>query len=116
MINPEGEEIGRFDGGGWLSYPVVGEDGTVYVSDAENMLWAISLEACSPAGFDLHRRADIDGSGVVNLADFARLASEWLDGEGTFDSETRYRRGDVNRDCYVLIDDVAAMAEEWLYD
>ncbi len=116
VINPEGEEIGRFDGAGWLSYPVVGDDGTVYVSDAENMLWAISLEACEGAGYDLRRRADVNGDGVVNIADFARLASEWLDGEGTFDSEARYRPGDVNRDCYVLIDDVAAMAEEWLYD
>lgn len=116
VINPEGEEVSRFDGGGGLSYPVIGDDGTVYVSGDDSMVWAISLDACADAGVDLHRIADINGDRIVNLADFARLASDWPGGEGIFDSEARYRPGDVNRDCYVLIDDVAEMAGEWLYD
>ncbi len=116
VIDAAGREVGRFDGSGWMSYPVIGADGTVYVSDADNALWAISLESCEGAEYDLHRRMDIDGNGVVNLADFARLAGDWPGGDGIFDSEMRYRPGDVNRDCYVMIDDVAEMAGEWLYD
>ena len=98
------------------SSPVVLDDGTVYVSDSENTLWAISLDACAPDELDLHRPADIDRDGIVNLADFAALANDWLDGNGVFDAEARYAPADVNRDCNVLIDDVAALVEEWLND
>ena len=113
VIDSAGEEVGRFDGTGWLSYPVIGDDGTIYASDSENMLWAISRDACSGEGFDMHRPADINGDGIVALADFAYLAIEWL-GEDTYSSESGYSAGDVDRDSFVVIDDLAALADAWM--
>lgn len=46
VVNTEGAEIAQFEGEGWLSHPVIGADGTLYVSDANNAVWAISEEAC----------------------------------------------------------------------
>ncbi len=46
VVNTEGAEIAQFEGEGWLSHPVIGPDGTLYVSDANNAVWAISEEAC----------------------------------------------------------------------
>ena len=46
VVNAEGAEIAQFEGDDWLSWPVIGPDGTLYVSDANNAVWAISEEAC----------------------------------------------------------------------
>jgi outer membrane protein assembly factor BamB len=46
VVNAEGAKIAQFEGNGWLSHPVIGLDGTLYVSDANNTVWAISEEAC----------------------------------------------------------------------
>ncbi|MHC4500249.1 MAG: outer membrane protein assembly factor BamB family protein, partial [Planctomycetota bacterium] len=46
VVNGEGAEIAQFEGDDWLSWPVIGADGTLYVSDANNAVWAISEEAC----------------------------------------------------------------------
>jgi outer membrane protein assembly factor BamB len=46
VVNAEGTKIAQFEGDDWLSHPVIGTDGTLYVSDANNAVWAISEEAC----------------------------------------------------------------------
>jgi outer membrane protein assembly factor BamB len=46
VVNAEGAEIAKFESDDWLSHPVIGPDGTLYVSDANNAVWAISEEAC----------------------------------------------------------------------
>jgi outer membrane protein assembly factor BamB len=42
VVDSRGREVSRFKGNGWVSYPVIAEDGTLIVSDANNILWAIS--------------------------------------------------------------------------
>ncbi|UCF44303.1 MAG: PQQ-binding-like beta-propeller repeat protein [Planctomycetota bacterium] len=46
VVDPSGSEIARFEGDGWLSHPVIAEDHTIIVSDANNTVWAISQETC----------------------------------------------------------------------
>jgi outer membrane protein assembly factor BamB len=46
VVDPDGSEIARFEGDDWLSHPVIAEDHTIIVSDANNTVWAISQETC----------------------------------------------------------------------
>jgi outer membrane protein assembly factor BamB len=46
VVNPEGEEIARFESDDWLSHPTIAPDRTIIVSDANNMVWAITQEDC----------------------------------------------------------------------
>jgi outer membrane protein assembly factor BamB len=46
VIDPSGGEIAQFEGSNWLSHPVIAEDHTIIVSDANNTVWAISQETC----------------------------------------------------------------------
>jgi outer membrane protein assembly factor BamB len=46
VVNPDGEEIARFEGDDWLSHPVIAPDHTIIVSDANNTVWAITQEDC----------------------------------------------------------------------
>jgi len=46
VVNPDGEEIARFESNDWLSHPVIAPDKTIIVSDANNMVWAITQEDC----------------------------------------------------------------------
>jgi outer membrane protein assembly factor BamB len=48
VIDPNGFEVSRFKGVGWVGFPAVAEDGTLFVSDANNRVWAISNSGCSP--------------------------------------------------------------------
>jgi len=46
VVNPDGEEIGRFESNGWLSHPVIAPAGTIIVSDANNVVWAVTQQDC----------------------------------------------------------------------
>ncbi len=60
VVNAEGAEIAQFVGDDWLSHPVIGADGTLYVSDANNAVWAISEEACNG------KTPVLNGAGAAN--------------------------------------------------
>jgi len=46
IVDPTGKVISEFTGEGWLSWPVVSKDRMLTVSDANNVVWALSDEAC----------------------------------------------------------------------
>ena len=119
-----------------LSYPVLGSDGTVYISDAYNRLWAIARHGCgdpvarlSTAAFD---RANIQADLHVNLADVAVLAEQWhqcnetdqpcttdpgwtyVATDGDCPYTLTFLGSDLNRDLYVDIRDLAVLVESWL--
>ena len=118
VVNPSGEEISRFRGDGWLSFPVIAADNTVMVSDANNAVWAITADGCPYQG--LHRIADISGDGIVNFTDFAFLVADWRGCTDTKEYEFNsgydqlYFEGDINRDRYVDMNDLAELAWDWL--
>jgi len=115
VVSPEGEEISRFEGDGWLSYPLITSEGTIIVSDSNNTVWAIADCNCQGRGSVLHRPEDLDGDRIVDFRDFAVLAADWLSrpDEGIYQKKP-HRKGDVNMDLYVGPDDLAAMANKWL--
>ena len=46
VVDPNGEITAQFEGDDWLSHPVIAPDRTIIVSDANNIVWAISENAC----------------------------------------------------------------------
>jgi outer membrane protein assembly factor BamB len=46
LVSPEGQELAQFEGGGWLSFPVLAPGHTLIVSDANNTVWAIRDGEC----------------------------------------------------------------------
>ncbi|MFA5239344.1 MAG: PQQ-binding-like beta-propeller repeat protein, partial [Phycisphaerae bacterium] len=54
VVNAEGEEVSRFEGNGWVSFPAIAEDGTLIVSDSNNRVWAISARGCGGQPSALH--------------------------------------------------------------
>jgi outer membrane protein assembly factor BamB len=108
VLRPDGTLASVFNGTGWLSYPVVGEGGKVYVSDSAGALWTIGTD-CSPDARDLKRMWDLAGARAVDFADFAVMAADW-----TRSATGYYMPGDVNRDGYVDAKDAAIMAANWL--
>jgi len=115
VVSPEGEEISRFEGDGWLSYPLITSEGTIIVSDSNNTVWAIADCNCQGRGSVLHRPEDLDGDRIVDFRDFAVLAADWLSRpDERIYQKKLHRKGDVNMDLYVGPDDLAAMANKWL--
>jgi len=49
VVTPGGEQITRFKGDGWVSFPVIPADNMLIISDSNNKVWAISSEGCSSA-------------------------------------------------------------------
>ena len=125
VVSPAGERLAYFDGSGWLTYPVVGPDGTVYVSQADALVWdepgdhrvwALTADGCEGRA-TLRRPTDVNGDRVVNLQDFVALADDWMD--ATADDnwpalEPVYFGGDVDRDWYVASSDLLVISETWL--
>lgn len=155
VLSPDGRFVSRLDTSGlvarpipgWpdrvepgstlLSYPVIGSDGTIYISDAYNRLWAIARQGCgdpvarlSTAAFD---RANIQADLHINLADVAVLAEQWhlcneTDQPCTTEPGWTYvvatdsyclyplnfLSSDLNRDLYVDIRDLAVLVQSWL--
>jgi outer membrane protein assembly factor BamB len=128
VVDSRGREVSRFKGNGWVSYPVIAEDGTLIVSDANNILWAISSRGCRAKPPALHIAEDIQPSWNVDFMDLALLANSWLECTDPFNLAPNrsqicgpgiakygaYLPGDVDRDQYVDFRDFAAVAEKWL--
>ena len=125
VVSPTGEHLAYFDGAGWLAYPVVGPDGTVYVCQADasvgdasgdHRVWALTAEGCEDRVM-LHRPTDVNGDRVVDLQDFAAFADDWMDttANGSWPTvEAVYFGGDVDRDRYVAVSDLLELSAGWL--
>ncbi|MGD0571699.1 MAG: PQQ-binding-like beta-propeller repeat protein [Sedimentisphaerales bacterium] len=123
VVDPNGQEVSRFQGKGWVSFPTIAEDGTIIVSDANNMVWAITSNSCSGQSPVLHIPADLRANNIVDFADFAVLGQSWRDCTDPFDPTFcasgiskygYYAPGDVDRDAYINLWDLNALVEEWL--
>ncbi|MHC4455863.1 MAG: outer membrane protein assembly factor BamB family protein [Planctomycetota bacterium] len=120
-VSPDGEEVARFEGYDWLSFPVIAADNTIIVSDANNMVWAIGGNGCEGQLANLHRPEDLNTDWIVNNIDFTLLTADWLDCTDNdkgmpcgYSGDEIYVRGDVDRSLYVDLDDLAALIERWL--
>jgi hypothetical protein len=119
VIDPNGLEVARFRGIDELAWPVIGEDGTLYVSDANNVVWAISQGSCDEYTADLHRPGDLNGDRIVNLTDFSLLSADWwaesyLDPSGRDVGDKYYLTGDVDADLKVDLYDLYVLVQQWL--
>jgi outer membrane protein assembly factor BamB len=123
VVDPNGQEVSRFQGKGWVGFPTIAEDGTIIVSDANNMVWAITSNSCNGQSPVLHIPADLRANNIVDFADFAILGQSWRDCTDPFDPTFcasgiskygYYAPGDVDRDAYINIWDLNALVEEWL--
>ncbi len=127
VVSPDGEEVARFEGEDWLSYPVISSNNTIIIADANNTVWALTGGTCSSQVSVLHRPYDISKDRAVNLLDFALLAAGWLQCSDTtivdpwtgqpecvYDSDSFYLAGDITRNQYVDIEDLIFIADLWL--
>jgi hypothetical protein len=120
VIDPNGGELARFRSDGRLGFPVIAGDGVIYVSDANNRVWAIEDGECAGQEASLHRPGDVDLNWTVDFIDYTALADgygmcsdteNWEDCEGL---RAIYSVSDVDRDLYVDMGDVAAFVLNWL--
>lgn len=128
VLDSSGEQIGRFKGEDWLSYPVVAGNGLLYVSSSQSGIAAISNSQCQPLEADLTRPGDINTDGRVDLGDIAIVAQYWAectDRSGRWGNEEDQCEywgadlildGDVDRDWYVDFDDLIMLTDYWLSD
>ena len=120
VVDTNGQELARFTGNEYLSFPVIMSDGTIIVSDANGVVSALSETGCGAVPYDLHRPEDLDGSNLVDFVDFALMTADWFacsDVEEPlcdYEGEEIYFVGDINRNLYVNFDDMAAFTEAWL--
>jgi outer membrane protein assembly factor BamB len=125
VVNPDGQEISRFKGNDWVTFPAIADDGTLIVSDSNNRVWAITNAPCGEQPPVLHWPADVQPSWVVDFMDFATLANNWLVctdplneavcGAG-ISTYGLYAPGDINRNQYVDFQDFAVMTDKWLME
>jgi outer membrane protein assembly factor BamB len=138
VVDSNGVELSRFvSKDNILSRPVIAEDNTLIVSDANNKIWAISANGCPEDRQELHRPVDIFGDGIVNFYDIALFARNWLgctdryfgpavDGRFSYKVGGRtiyhcnytgdeiYFDGDLNRDLDVDAEDFNDVTNQWL--
>ena len=109
----------------WLSFPVLGFDGTLYVSSSENRLYTVSSKNC--LSNDLHYPQDMNQDYEVNLKDMVQFSQDWL---GCLNSvffgqqcnplsewypfHFPYLKADLNRDFSVNMEDMNIFIEIWL--
>jgi outer membrane protein assembly factor BamB len=90
VVNADGVPVSCFDAGDMIGFPVIAADGTIIVSSMRdnsmlkeqpgNTVWAISsLVRGQQAALNII--ADLNGDGVIDAADLALLADDWLDKE-----------------------------------
>ena len=123
VVNSQGQEVSRFKGDGWVSFPVIAEDDTLIVSDANSRVWAITSNSCDGQSPVLHVPEDIEPSWMVDYMDLAVFADSWLVCTDPYNSQRGkpgiakygfYAPGDINRDLYVDYRDFADIADKWL--
>jgi outer membrane protein assembly factor BamB len=88
VVNPNGENVAQFQSDSWLSYPVIAADNTIIVADSrdnsmyisyeKNKVYAISSSCPENQISELCRPEDLNSDGIVNSADVAMLAMNWL--------------------------------------
>ena len=110
VVNSDGRQVARFEGGDWLSHPVIAQDGTIYLCDVDNKVWAISRDSCPVETADLHWAGDFNSDGTVDVDDVVILALDWMQ----FGTSNMYRAGDADLDMYVDLGDFAAVVAKWL--
>jgi outer membrane protein assembly factor BamB len=123
VVNDEGEEISRFEGNDWVSFPAIADDGTLIVSDSNNKVWAIGGRKCRGQPPALHIPEDIEPSWEIDWMDLAAVADSWLDCTDPYNWQRYcfvqygvYPIGDVDRDQYVDFRDFAALVDKWLME
>jgi len=119
VIDSNGFEVARFRGIDGLAWPVIDENETLYVSDANNTVWAISQDSCDEYTADLHWPEDLNGDRIVNLTDLALLSADWwaesdLGTNGRDNGDKYYLAGDVDSDLRVDFNDLYALVQQWL--
>jgi len=123
VVNPDGTEVSRFKGNGWVTFPIIAQDGTLIVSDSNNRVWAVTGEDCAARSPVLHQPEDILPNWAVDYMDLGVLADCWLQCTDPDDEQAcgdiiyiygSYVAGDINRDLYVNLQDFALLADKWL--
>jgi len=124
VVDPNGQELARFHSNDWLTAPIITRDGTLITTDGENRIIAVADGNCADTAYDLRRAADLDGSGIINLKDFAFMATDWLsctyanpyrwEPDCEYQPDPIYFVGDIDRSRHVDFCDVAALAKQWL--
>ena len=133
VVEPDGEELARFQSNDWLNFPVIAEDNTIIVaggkddsmliSDSNNTVWAIGGDGCEDQAYALRRPEDLNGDLAVNLIDFALLAEDWVKPNCMatdagwpceYSSNGAYFTGDIDKNLYVELADLAELANWWL--
>jgi len=87
VVNPNGEEIARFQSQAWLNFPVIvdnllivadSKDDSLLITYENNNVYSITPE-CSEGQIPvLYWSADLNSDGAVNVNDIAILAAYWL--------------------------------------
>ena len=126
VVDPNGNEIARYQSDSRLSHPVITQDGTIIVADANNMVTAIVYDDCPGQSPALHRPEDLNADWQMDFLDFGVLAADWLDCSDTslepyhswpicdYDGNDIFLTGDINRDQYVDLFDLAQLTFRWL--
>ncbi|MBN1818199.1 MAG: PQQ-binding-like beta-propeller repeat protein [Sedimentisphaerales bacterium] len=142
-IHPIGVPLA--EGQSELLFPVIAPDGSIYVSDIYNRLWAVSDDTCGqqePEMFCWPPLIDSNRDCLVNLIDMAPIVKWWkactdhddyrcfcegeeycLDNPWTWIPATerdltfpsRYVSGDINRDFFVDLKDLAIVIDNWMF-
>jgi outer membrane protein assembly factor BamB len=68
VVSADGELIAEFEGGGWLSFPVIVPEHTIIVSDANNTVWAITQENCKNGDIVLGASGESEDSGMPSIS------------------------------------------------
>jgi len=90
VVNPDSEEIARFQSEAWLNFPVIADnllivadskDNSMLVTYENNKVYAILPECSEDQIPDLYWPADLNLDGTININDMTILASYWLRNE-----------------------------------
>ncbi len=129
VLDTDGTEIARFRGAGPLRFPVIADDGTIIITEADNVVKKIAASGCDGLPAALHRPEDLAATWIVNNVDFAILADHWLESldldlspdpydpfelPSYDDAMPTYLQGDINRDLAVTWLDLKMLTDRWL--
>ncbi|MHC4203470.1 MAG: outer membrane protein assembly factor BamB family protein [Planctomycetota bacterium] len=87
VVNPNGEEIARFQSQAWLNFPVIvdnllivadSKDNSMLVTYENNKVYAITPECSEGQIPDLYWPEDLNSDGIINVNDMTLLATYWL--------------------------------------
>lgn len=111
----------------FLSYPVLGGDGLLYVSSSVGKVYTVQAGNCHPKA--LHWPGNLSSDQQINIADLARFGQEWQMCLNTifpgqqcrplltwFPLNFPYPKADLNRDFFVNMDDLTLFVEQWLQE